>query len=118
LAALAHVWAARGGLDTGLSAHYYLLAAAIGLLATALPSYLLNEGMARVGAASTAMISNISPLFTIYFAVVLLGERFTLAHAAGTAMVIGGIGLHTWLDLRGGGPPPTPSAPAPEGREP
>ena len=55
-----------------------MLAAGTGLLATVIPSFFVNAGMARIGAASTAMISNVSPLLTIYFAVVLLGEDFTL----------------------------------------
>ncbi len=97
---LAHVLIVRGGLDTSMSAHYFLLAAATGLLATVVPSFFVNAGMARIGAASTAMISNVSPLMTIYFAVTLLGEEFTLAHALGTALVVGGVGLNTWRDLR------------------
>lgn len=100
LATLAHVAIWRGGLDTSVSHHYLMLAAGTGLLATVIPAFLVNAGMARVGAASTAMISNISPLFTIYLAVALLGETFTLADAAGTALVVGGIGFHTWRDLR------------------
>jgi len=99
-ATLVHVVIARGGLDTSVSQHYLMLAAGTGLLATVVPSFLANAGLARVGAASTAMISNISPLFTIYLAVVLLGEAFTLADAAGTALVMGGIGFHTWRELR------------------
>jgi drug/metabolite transporter (DMT)-like permease len=97
---LVHVAIARGGLDTSMSAHYFLLAAATGLLATVIPSFFVNAGMARIGAASTAMISNVSPLMTIYFAVVLLGEEFTLAHGIGTALVVGGVGLNTWHDLK------------------
>ena len=97
---LAHVTITRGGLDTSMSANYFLLAAAIGILATVVPSFFVNAGMARIGATSTAMISNVSPLLTIYFAVVILGEAFTLPHAIGTALVVGGVGLNTWRDLR------------------
>jgi drug/metabolite transporter (DMT)-like permease len=101
LTTIAHVLMARGGLDTSMSPHYFMLAAAIGILATVVPSFLVNAGMAKIGAASTAMISNVSPLLTIYFAVVLLGEHFTWAHAIGTALVVGGVGLNTWRDLKG-----------------
>ena len=97
---LAHVFIVEGGLATDVSPNYLMLAAATGLLATVVPSFLVNAGMERIGAASTAMISNVSPLLTIYFAVVLLGERFTLPHAIGTALVVGGVGFHTWGDLR------------------
>lgn len=97
---LAHVFIVRGGLDTSMSPHYFALAAATGILATVVPSFFVNAGMAKIGAASTAMISNVSPLLTIYFAVVLLGEHFTWSHAVGTALVVGGVGLNTWRDLR------------------
>ena len=36
---LVHVGIARGGLDTGVSGHYLLLAAGTGLLATVVPSF-------------------------------------------------------------------------------
>ncbi|WP_395661642.1 DMT family transporter [Aestuariivirga sp.] len=97
---LAHVFIVRGALDTSMSTHYFMLAAGIGILATVLPSFFVNAGLARIGAASTAIISNVSPLLTIYFAVVLLGEEFTLPHAIGTALVVGGVGYHTWRELK------------------
>ena len=97
---LAHVFIVRGHLDTSMSLHYFMLAAALGILSTVLPSFFVNAGMARIGAASTAIISNVSPLMTIYFAVVLLGEEFTLPHAIGTALVVGGVGYHTWRELK------------------
>lgn len=97
---LAHVFIVRGHLDTSMSAHYFMLAAGTGILATVLPSFFVNAGLARIGAASTAIISNVSPLLTIYFAVVLLGEEFTLPHAIGTALVVGGVGYHTWRELK------------------
>ena len=33
-------------------------------------------------------------------AVVLLGEAFTPAHAVGTALVVGGVGYHTWREMK------------------
>lgn len=97
---LAHVFIMRGHLDTSMSWHYFMLAAGTGLLATVIPSFFVNAGMAKIGATSTAMISNVSPLLTIYFAVVLLGEAFTWSHALGTALVVGGVGYHTWREIR------------------
>lgn len=97
---LAHVFLVRGHLDTSMSAHYFALAAGTGILATVIPSFFVNAGLGRIGAASTAIISNISPLLTIYFAVVLLGEAFTPAHAVGTALVVGGVGYHTWREMK------------------
>ncbi len=97
---LAHVFIVRGYLDTSMSWHYFMLAAGTGLLATVFPSFFVNAGMARIGNTSTAMISNVSPLLTIYFAVVLLGEAFAWSHALGTALVVGGVGYHTWREIR------------------
>lgn len=97
---LAHVFILRGHLDASMSAHYFLLAAGIGIVATVIPSFFVNAGLGRIGATSTAIISNVSPLLTIYFAVVLLGEAFTPAHAVGTALVVGGVGYHTWREIR------------------
>ncbi len=104
VASLAHIFVARGQLDASVSHHYLALAAGTGLIATVIPSYFVNAGMARIGATSTALISNVSPLLTIYFAVILLGEDFTWADALGTVLVIGGVGYHTWRDLKK--PPP------------
>jgi drug/metabolite transporter (DMT)-like permease len=97
---LIHFYLANGGFNLAASPSYLALAAATGLVATVIPSFLVNAGMARIGAQSTAMISTISPLVTIYLAVILLGERFGLTEAAGTALVVGGVGYHTWRDLR------------------
>ena len=101
---LAHVFIVRGHLDTSMSWHYFMLAAGTGLLATVIPSFFVNAGMAKIGNTSTAMISNVSPLLTIYFAVVLLGEAFTWSHALGTALVVGGVGYHTWREIRKSSP--------------
>ena len=46
------------------------------------------------------MMSTLSPLLTIYFAVLLFGEPFTLFDGIGTALVLGGIGFYTWDELR------------------
>jgi drug/metabolite transporter (DMT)-like permease len=97
---LAHFYVARGGFDLAASPTYLVLAAATGLIATVIPSFLVNAGMARIGAQSTAMISTISPFVTIYLAVILLNERFGLIEVLGTALVVGGVGYHTWRDLR------------------
>jgi len=100
VAGIAHFAVASGGFDLAVTPHYFLLAAGTGIFATVLPSFLVNAGMARIGPQSTAMISILSPLLTIYFAVVFLGEAFTLFDAIGTALILGGIGFYTWDDLR------------------
>lgn len=99
VAGIAHFAVASGGFDLAVTPHYFLLAAGTGIFATVLPSFLVNAGLARIGPQSTAMISILSPLLTIYFAVVFLGEPFTFFDAVGTALILGGIGFYTWNDL-------------------
>jgi drug/metabolite transporter (DMT)-like permease len=88
------------GFDFAAPKRFYVLSAATALFATVFPSFLINAGMARIGAQATAMISTVSPLVTISLAVMILGEPFTLVNAAGSALVLAGVGLYTWSDMR------------------
>jgi drug/metabolite transporter (DMT)-like permease len=98
-ASIIHLLIVNGG-NIHVSASYLGLAAGIAFFATVLPSFLMNAGLGRIGPQSTAMISTLSPLVTIYLAVVFLDEVFTLADALGTILIIGGVGLFTWFDTR------------------
>ena len=53
-------------------------------------------GMASVGAARAAMISNLEPVLGVLFAIGVLGERVTLVQSTGIAIVIGAIFLMEW----------------------
>ena len=98
---LAHVFIVRGGLDTSMSTNYFMLAAATGLLATVVPSFFVNAGMGadrcgldrddlqRVAAADDLFRGDdpgrgVHPRLT----------RF------GTALVVGGVGYHTWSEFK------------------
>jgi drug/metabolite transporter (DMT)-like permease len=100
LASLAHFFILREASELAVSPRYLLLAALTGIFATVVPSFMINAGMARIGAQSTAMISMVSPLLTIYLAVLMLNESFTSVDALGTALVVGGMGYDAWAGLR------------------
>jgi len=68
---------------------------ALGLLGTVLPSFLMNMGMARIGARATSSTAAFGPIVTIVIAVWVLNEPFTLFHALGTALVLAGSVLFT-----------------------
>jgi len=99
-ASLAHGFAALGPSGLAAPGNFLWLAAAAGILATVVPSYFVNEGMARIGPESTALISFLSPLLTIAMGVVVLKEQFSLMDGLGTCLVCMGVGYHTWRELR------------------
>jgi drug/metabolite transporter (DMT)-like permease len=76
----------------------YALFLAIG--ATVLPSFLLNAALHRISAQANATIGTLSPVITILLAVAILGETFGWVDAAGTALVIAGIGWFTLAERR------------------
>jgi drug/metabolite transporter (DMT)-like permease len=72
------------------------LSAGCAIIATVLPTFLINAGLARVSSATVSMISTVSPVVTIGLAVMILGEPFTLADAIGSTLVLAGVGLYAW----------------------
>lgn len=68
---------------------------AIGVVATVLPAYAISAAIGLIGPERTAIIGNISPVVTVMLAIFVLNESFTLYHALGTALVLGGVWLFT-----------------------
>jgi len=73
---------------------------ALGVLGTVLPSFLMNAGMARIGARATASTAAFGPVVTIVIAVIVLSEPFILFHGVGTALVLLGSVLFTRAERR------------------
>jgi drug/metabolite transporter (DMT)-like permease len=63
---------------------------ALGVLGTVMPSFLMNAGIARIGARATSSTAAFGPVVTIVIAVIVLSEPFTLFHGLGTALVLTG----------------------------
>lgn len=63
------------------------------VIGTVIPSYLLAEAVNRIGSGPTSISIGIGPVFTSIFAVLALGESFTIYHLMGTILVILGIFL-------------------------
>lgn len=63
------------------------------IIGTVIPSYLLAEAVNRIGSGPTSISIGIGPIFTSIFAVLALGESFTIYHLIGTILVIIGIYL-------------------------
>lgn len=73
---------------------------ALGVFGTVLPSFLMNAGMARIGARATASTAAFGPVVTIVIAVIVLAEPFTLYHGIGTGLVLLGSVLFTQAERR------------------
>ena len=58
----------------------------------------MSAGTARIGAQGTAIVSTLSPVVTIALAILVLGEPFGWPEAAGTLLVIGGVGLFSLIE--------------------
>ena len=56
-----------------------------------IPSFLISEGIKRIGASNAAIIGGVGPVSTIVLASIFLGEQFTVPQMIGTAMVIIGV---------------------------
>ena len=64
---------------------------ALGLLVTVLPTVLVAQSIARLGAAQTAMIASIGPILTIILATLFLGETLNTIQWIGCALNIIGV---------------------------
>lgn len=89
--ALAGDYAAVGR-STGLWGYGLLLA----VVATVIPSFLISNGMKRIGSNNVAIISSIGPVSTILQAHWILGEHIFTEQIVGTVLVVGGVLLIGW----------------------
>lgn len=71
----------------------WIYAFLLAFVSTVLPSYLITEAVARIGAARTSIVGTAGPVVTILLAVVLLDEPFGVYHLIGMAMILVGVGL-------------------------
>ncbi len=88
-----HVAFSTGLLFLDISNYGLFLCFVTAILCTVIPSYLLAEAVNRIGSGPTSISIGIGPIFTSIFAVLALGESFTIYHLGGTILVIIGIFL-------------------------
>jgi drug/metabolite transporter (DMT)-like permease len=69
----------------------YGLSFMIALIATVLPSMVLNMGIHRIGSNKASLVSSVGPVSTIFLAWLILGEPVTLLQTAGTVLVLLGV---------------------------
>ncbi|MCX7068741.1 MAG: DMT family transporter [Methylococcales bacterium] len=68
----------------------YSLSLIMAIFATVLPSFLMNSGIKKIGASSTAILSSVGPIITLVLANRLLHETITNTQIVGTFFVLAG----------------------------
>jgi drug/metabolite transporter (DMT)-like permease len=74
-----------------LETNVYVYSLIMAILSTVIPSYLLSEGIKRIGSDNTAIISSVGPVSTIIQANLFLNEPVFAMQIAGTILILSGI---------------------------
>jgi drug/metabolite transporter (DMT)-like permease len=78
----------------------YGIGLSMALVNTVIPTFLIAEGIKRVGSGNTSIIGSIGPIFTILLASSVLGEQVSIWQLIGTVLVLGGVFLIGWKGKR------------------
>ncbi len=79
--------------DLDVSPRIWLLSFLLAIFCTLIPSFLTAEAINRIGATRMSITGSVGPVFTIFIAVVFLGEDFGWEHIVGLFLVLIGVGL-------------------------
>ncbi len=82
--------------DLQLTPHLTWYAIALAIIATVVPSFLMSNGMKKIGSNNVSIITSIGPVSTIIQAYIFLGEKITPLQIAGTFLVMCGVILIGW----------------------
>lgn len=89
---LAHVYFS-GNTLFGFAPEVYAYGVTLAILCTVIPTYMVTEGIRRIGAGDAAILGATGPIATIVLEYFILGEHLNLVQALGAALVIVGIVL-------------------------
>nr|WP_184180046.1 DMT family transporter [Rhabdobacter roseus] len=95
-----HTLVVNGWSLLGYPAPVYGLSLVMAVFVTVLPTFLLAEGIRRVGSGNASLLASIGPIFTIVLATLLLGEEIDFLQIAGTFLVLAGVVLIGWKGKR------------------
>ena len=91
-----YLWSLSKGLHITWTVGAVAGLAYVGVFPSVLAYIFWNNAVARVGPNKAGMFMHLMPVFASLLAIIFLGERLHLFHAAGMAMILGGI----WLTSR------------------
>lgn len=74
-----------------LTLDFYLIGVFMAIFCTVLPSYMMNEGIHRIGANRAALISSAGPVMTLLLAYFVLGEILSTVQLLGMILIMASI---------------------------
>jgi drug/metabolite transporter (DMT)-like permease len=72
-------------------AKVYWLSLVMAVFCTVIPSFLISDGIKRIGSSNGAIIGSVGPVATIFMATYFLGESFNNWQIAGTVLILVGV---------------------------
>ena len=91
VASVIHAFSIHGVSLFVQSEKVYVLIFLMAIVSTVLPLLLMAEGVKRIGASSTSIISTSGPPVTLAIAVPILGESFGMLQAIGSVLILVGV---------------------------
>ena len=91
IAVLIHYWVVSGKSLLHYDGLVYIYSICMAVFSTVIPSYLVTEGIKRVGSDNAAIVGSVGPISTILQAYFLLGEQISFLQLLGTFFVLGGV---------------------------
>lgn len=86
-----HFYVSSGQSLTDFEPLVYIYSVLMAVISTVIPSYLVTEGIKRIGADNAAIVGSVGPISTIIQASVFLGEPVFPLQIIGTVLVLGGV---------------------------
>jgi drug/metabolite transporter (DMT)-like permease len=90
-AVIIHVFVTTNQPLTEQPTKVYAYSFAMAIIGTVIPSYLISEGIKRVGSGNAAIVGSVGPVSTILQAAIFLQEPVHALQLVGTGLILGGV---------------------------
>jgi drug/metabolite transporter (DMT)-like permease len=91
-----HYFVSIGGNLFAYQSGVYWLSIVMAIFTTVIPSFLISDGIKRIGSGNASIIGSIGPITTIIMANIFLGELINSWQIIGTFVVLGGVLMISW----------------------
>jgi drug/metabolite transporter (DMT)-like permease len=96
LMVIIHYWIVIGGGLLKYEMGVYWLSITMAVFTTVIPSFMISEGVRRIGSGNASIIGSVGPVATIIMANIFLGEQISLIQFIGTLIVLIGVLMISW----------------------